>query len=479
MRGGAPWNRRAVLRGLAAASLGWVADGPRRTFAADAAPGPSPNILLLVADDLGWGDLRVYGNPIVRTRNLDRLAARGTLFLHGYAPATVCSSSRAGTMTGRFPSRDRFFSWLGEDPKRPTENRDRGMPDFLDPALPALPRALQARGYVTGFFGKWHLGTVGAPEPSAYGFDHHKVASGNGPRLATGEGPLRPVSSRRIVDEAIAFLDGRGGRPFFLHLAFLDPHAPLDPMPEDRARCAPATGAMGLYCSVVEGLDAQVGRLMDALQQRGLAEDTLVIFTSDNGPSDGPLADDATVGGGSAGPLRGMKGCIYEGGIRVPLIACWPRSKVAGRVDGRTVFCGTDLLPTLCAIAGAPLPRSHPLDGEDLSAAFRGTAVERQRPLFWEWRYPQRFHAALHASPMLAMRWQQWKLLMNPDGGRVELYDLARDLSEVDDVARENPAVVESLGPQLLAWYRSLPEAPVPTTAGRMEWAAPKATDGP
>ncbi len=479
-------HRRDLVVGAAAGFLasalavpGARAAGPAGTQAAPAsptAPPRRPNIVLLVADDLGWGDLACYGNTLARTPHLDKLAARGCLYMNGYAPSTVCSSSRVGTMTGRFPSRDRFFSWLGEDPKRPNENRDRGMPDFLDLALPALPRALKQVGYTTGFFGKWHIGKVGAPEPRAYGFDAYKVASGNGPWFPTGGKPFRPISSRLIVDEAIQFIDAHAGAPFFLQLAFLDPHVPLDPVPEDRARCASTAGVLGIYCSVLEGLDAHVGRLLAHLETRGLAGDTVVVFTSDNGPAASLMPDDATIGGGTAGPLRGMKGCLYDGGIRVPFLVRWPNGMKAGRVDDRTVIAGTDLLPTFCALAGAPLPTSHAIDGEDLSAAFRGAPVDRSRALFWDWRYPQRFRPALHSSPSLAMRWQHWKLLANPDGSRTELYDLRSDLAEVDNLAREVPSVVDALRPQLLAWWRSLPEAPVPSTAGQVLWTLPKAT---
>lgn len=361
-------TRRDVIGGLTAGAMSAMLPGRAR-----AASGRPPNFIVILADDMGWGDARCYGNPYVRTPYIDALARQGTLFTHGYAAATVCSPSRAAILTGRFPSRDRIFSWLGFDQKRPTLNKDRGVADFLDPAIPTLASHLRAAGYANGLFGKWHVGQgAGAPEPSAYGFDAYRVASGNGPYYPQHPEPFRPHSSQLITDESIRFVEANADRPFCLQVWYLDPHVPLSPSAEELKAYEGVGGALQTYLAAMTAMDAHIGRLLTRLDELKLARDTVVVFTSDNGPVSMMQPNEPTTGAGLAGPFRGQKGSLYEGGIRVPFIVRWPGVTPAGRVDELTAASGVDLLPTFCALAGAPVDPEG-IDGVDLSAAFRGT----------------------------------------------------------------------------------------------------------
>lgn len=458
------FSRRELLGGLGALALSGA------SLPARAAGARPPNFLFVVADDMGWADARCYGNRDVKTPNLDALAKQGILYTNGYAPATVCSPSRAGMLTGRFPARDRIFNWLGETAQKADVNTSRGMPDFLDPAVPTVASLLKQAGYATALFGKWHLGRGNnVPDPARYGFDRTRVASGNG---AFFPQPNRPTSSQKIVDECIAFIEENQAKPWIVHAWFLDPHVPLEPTPETLAAFPQGGGILRTYYAVMQNMDAQLGRLVKRIDELGLGPDTVIVFTSDNGGVNQPALLEGSEGGGSNGPFRGCKGSLYEGGIRVPFLVRWTGQAPAGFVDNVTSVCGVDLLPTACALAGVKAPED--IDGIDLTGAWRGKAGTRPKPLFWEWRAPQQRLSTLHTSPMLAMRDGPWKLLMNPDGGRVELYDLAKDPSEADNLAREVPSQVDAMRPALDAFWKSLPAAPVPPGAGLATYPWPK-----
>ncbi len=219
-------------------------------------------------------------------------------------------------------------------------------------------------------------------------------------------------------------------------------------------------------------MDRQIGRFLDELDRRGLTDNTLVIFSSDNGPEDFQIRNAAHSGVGSSGPFRGRKRSIYEGGIRTPLLLRWPGQIPAGKVNRDSVINGTDFLPTLCALTDAEIPDSLSLDGEDMHDVWLGSDRKRRRPLFWEWRYQVFGHVANHP-PRLAVRKGDMKLLMNPDGSRIELYDLARDAGERDNVATEHPDQVRNLKQELLDWNSQLPSSPVDRAAGTADWRWP------
>ncbi len=462
-------DRRAFLALLAGSAASLYLPGT-----ASAAGREGPNFVLILGDDWGWGDVGRYGSPYARTPNLSGLALNGVLLTQFYVSSPVCSPTRAALMTGQSPARHRVFGHFD----RPAYNERRGMPDFLDPGVHTLPRLLQGAGYATGHFGKWHLGGgagVSAPSPARYGIDEHSVAAGSGPSFRAGGGG-RAADSRNIVDCAIEFIRAHRRQPFFVNLWLTAPHAPLDPterqlQPYEVLRPTGAVGekykgALAIYHAAITDADRHVGRLLDELDKLELAHNTIVIFTSDNGPEDIHIRNASHCAAGSPGPFRGRKRSLYEGGIRVPFIVRWPAGGSGPNiVDDRTVMADVDLLPTLCSLAGVELPEDLEPDGRDLSPVFRGNSMIREKPLMWEWRFGNRGHP-INKSPMLAIRDGRWKLLMNPDRSRIELYDLRRDPMEVDDRAAENPAVVQRLTGTLLEWWHALPEGPVPSWAG-------------
>jgi N-acetylgalactosamine-6-sulfatase len=441
---------------------------------------PRPNIIFILADDLGWGDLGCYGHPHIKTPHLDRLAREGTLFTHFYVNGSVCSPSRCAFFTGQYPARHRIHGHYSTR----AQNEARGMSNWLEPAVPNVARLLRDAGYATAHVGKWHLGNnAGGPATEKYGFDFvgtTEVGSAAGP---PGDPHFRARSTALFVDEALRFVDAHKAGPFYLQLWTLVPHATLNPTDEQmrpyaqfRAggrNFAHASAAEIFYASVTD-LDAQIGRLVAGLEKRGLAQNTLVFFSSDNGPEDIHVRNAGHSGIGSAGPFRGRKRSLYEGGVRTPGIAWWPGHVPAGRVENEAVVAGVDWLPTICRLAGATVPADHRLDGEDTSDVLLGKSRPRGKPLVWEWRF-RVLGEPFHHSPMLAIREGPWKLLLNPDRSRLELYDIPRDPTELANLADKHPQIVERLAAQALAWQRELPPGPLEPAAGKNDYPWPAA----
>ncbi|MEY4088740.1 MAG: Arylsulfatase [Verrucomicrobiota bacterium] len=446
------------------------------TPSSDAAPGRRPNVIFILADDLGWGDLSCYGNTVLRTPNLDRLAAEGSLFTSFYTAGPVCSPSRAGFFTGRYPARHRIHGHYATREM----NEARGMSSWLDPRAPNVAEAFRTAGYATAHIGKWHLGNdAGGPAIADYDFDFVGSGEGGGAGVRKEDPYYRARSTSLFVDEALRFIGARGDRPFYLQLWTLVPHATLNPTPEQLAPFArlsnadiPHRSARTIYYASVADLDRQVGRLMDRLAELGLSEDTIIVFSSDNGPEEIFILNAGHSGVGAPGPFRGRKRSLYEGGVRVPFLVRWPGKVPAGRVDDATIIGGIDFMPSLCAMAGVRMPEAYAPDGEDLSRALLGGAFARARPLMWEWRFGITGHV-INRSPQLAIRDGEWKLLLNPDRSRVELYAITRDPSETDNLAAQHPDVVERLSRRVLDWQRELPAGPVDPTAGRNDYPWP------
>jgi N-acetylgalactosamine-6-sulfatase len=235
----------------------------------------------------------------------------------------------------------------------------------------------------------------------------------------------------------------------------------------------PYKGAKQIYYASVSDLDRQVGRLVKRIDELGLADNTVIAFSSDNGPEDFDIRNAVHSGIGDAGPFRGRKRSIYEGGIRMPFIVRWPGRTPAGKVDDTSIVAAVDWLPTVCSLAGVKLPDDLDPDGEDMSQAILGKPRRRARPLMWEWRFRVAGDMA-HKSPMLAIRDGKWKLLMNPDRSRVELYDIPGDPTELDNVAVQNADVVRRLSEKLLKWQTTLPPGPVDEAAGSNAYQWPK-----
>ena len=356
-----------------------------------------PNIVIIYADDLGYGDLGCYGHPSIRTPNLDRMAAEGMRFTDFYSAGEVCTPSRAALLTGRYPVR----SGMCHDQFRVLRNRSKG---HLPASEITLPELLKERGYRTALVGKWHLGNWAVnPEghPARHGFDevfsiphsndmdpNAEAPKGAARRLDQQKewwnAPLyrgtelveRPVDqtglTQRYTDEAVKFIRAQKETPFFLYYAHSFPHVPLFASPRFRGK-SPA----GLYGDVVEELDGSVGEVLAALRREGLEKNTLVVFSSDNGPwlIMGPA-------GGSAGLLRDGKGSTWEGGMRVPGIAWWP-GKVAAGVVQREIVTTMDLFVTCAKLAGAAPPDDRPIDGHDLAPLLFGTGTVSRGPFFY------------------------------------------------------------------------------------------------
>ena len=455
--------------------LGLLAAGP---VAAQAAR-RRPNFVFIFCDDLGWGDLPAYGHRKVNAHggwivrgdlkmpNLDRMAEEGTLFTQFYVASGVCSPSRAAVMTGKFPAEVGIHDYLASEEL----NRKRGCVNYLDPRIATVTSLLKEAGYATAHFGKWHLGgRSGSPPPEEYGIDVYK---------ACNEGPGRRVtSSEQIADATIDFIDEHRDEPFYINAWLYDPHSPLHPTEEMLAEYEDLTprwgenyGALQVYYAVLTYLDKQVGRILDRLDELGLSEDTVVVFSSDNGRESGLIPFVSHYGGAaSSGPFRGLKRSLYEGGVREPFIVRWKGQTPANRVDNETVFGGVDWLPTVANLAGIEPPSE--IRGEDLSSSLLGRSVVRTRPLMWENRFPVYGHV-LDKSPMLAIRDGRWKLLMNPDRSRVELYDIPADPSEMNNLASSRPEVVDRLSRQVLAWRETLPAGPVDPNAGLADYPWP------
>ena len=423
-----------------------------------------PNIVFIFADDWGWGDLGCHGHPYVKTPNLDRLAKEGTDFSRFTVASGVCSPSRAAMMTGHFPARyniDGHFAW-------PENNAQRNMPDWLDPKTPTLPKMLQSAGYATAHFGKWHLSNDMIPDsplPKVYGYDECGAFNCAGEQMPVHED----------ADHAVAFMEKSAAakKPFFINLWMHEPHTPFHTVPKYEWRFREMKSREDqIYASVLSHADDRIGEVLEALDRLKLSENTLVIFSSDNGPARAKgkavleLSYDTATGAGwgiaaSKGVTAGRKGykaALFEGGINVPFIARWPGKIAAGKIDNVSLISAVDLLPTFCGLAGATMPEDYQPDGISQVTVLKGEATaKRSKPLFWKigGGKDSEFHWANYA-----MVDQQWKLLMTDDGRKLELYDIAADALETTDLAAENPEVVKELVSKVEAWKTTLPEKP-------------------
>jgi arylsulfatase A-like enzyme len=427
-----------------------------------------PNIIFVLTDDFGWGDLGSYGGKFLPTPNLDRMAKEGVRFTQFYVASPICSPSRVACTTGMFPSRWRITSYL-QDRKG---NAACEQADFLDPQAPSLARILKSGGYATGHFGKWHMGggrdVTNAPSIREYGFDEwastwespdpHSDLTATNWIWSPQDKVKRWNRTRFFVDQTLDFLKRHTNQPCYVNLWPDDTHTPFVPSPELAAkhRAGNQRESEANFKAVLEEYDTQMGRLFDGLRQLGLATNTLVVFCGDNGPL--PTYQQQRTGG-----LRGSKLSLYEGGTREPLLVWWPGRAPAGRVNDRTVMSAVDFVPTFCRIAGVKIPDAvaERLDGEDLGAAFNGGKPTRRKQLFWEYgRNKKTFHyppQAKNRSPNVAVRDGDWKLLVNADGSGAELYNLATDPNESHDTAAREGEITSRLSAAALNWRTSLP----------------------
>jgi arylsulfatase A-like enzyme len=432
--------------------VGLLLAGRVPALAGDTARPRKPNILVFVADDLGYGDLGCYGSKDIRTPHLDHLARQGVRLTDCYAAAPVCSPTRAALMTGRYPQRA-GFEWV----------IDYGEKDWgLATSHTSVARLLKDGGYATGLFGKWHLGYQKQHAPNAHGFDEffgflaadldyyaHKEVTGEpglyeNTRLVQRKGYLTDL----ITEAALAFLHKNARRPFFLEVAYNAPHWPFQPpgKPAD-VRTAktygPRTGTRADYVRMVEHLDQGVGKILAAVEKHGLARDTLVLFFSDNGGE--RLSNN--------GPLFRGKYTLWEGGIRVPCLVRWPGVVPPQSVSAQAVIT-MDLTASILAAAGIAAPAGRALDGQDVLPIVAGKKPTRERTFFWRLNRPSEQFG------QKAVRRGKWKYVA--DRGVELLFDLEKDVGERKNLAYRHPEVLGALRRALAEWEKGLPASARP-----------------
>ncbi len=434
-----------------------------------------PNFVVILCDDLGYGDLGCYGHPSIRTPHLDRLAAQGMRLTACYSSAPVCSPSRVGLLTGRTPSRVGIYDWIPA-----------GHVMHLPRTEITIGALLRRAGYATCHVGKWHcngkFNSGAQPQPHDHGFQYWFSTQNNAApshrdphnfvRNGTAVGLLTGYSCQLVASEAIGWLHQRpADRPFFLLVCFHEPHEPIDSPPELVSQYPHATRrGEALYYANVTNMDDAVGRLMRALDKMQLASNTFVLFTSDNGPETLNRYRNAWRSHGSPGPLRGMKLHLYEGGIRVPGIVRFPGRVEPGAVVDEPV-CGLDVLPTCCELAGMDVPGDRVLDGQSIVPLWDDGVLHRKSPLFWH------YYRSI-GQPKAAMRVGNWMILGHWDQGPLgaggslhpgdmqriktarltafELYDLARDRGQEKNLADQRPQQLERLKTRLVEKHREV-----------------------
>ena len=426
------------------------------------------NIVLIMADDMGWKDLGCMGSQYYETPQIDQLASEGLLFTDAYAAAPVCLPTRAAMMTGKTPARLHMTAVF---------DRDAGKMPLLPPGwnniLPheelTMAERLKALGYKTAIMGKWHLGPTEEYWPENHGFDVNVGAWESGrpasyfspyknPRLP--DGPEKEYLTDRLASEAVAFIKENKDNPFFLYLPFYNPHLPLE-APEKAIQQFEGKAGVGnqqnpIYAAMISRLDRAVGEVRKALKKNGLAENTLIIFTSDNGGVltlwDTEVTDNS--------PLRAEKFLLYEGGIRVPLIVYWPGETPQGEKTKQMVST-QDYLPTIMNIVGKPIQNEPELDGVDLSEVFKkGDGAFFERTLAWH--YPH-YMPRQSMKPSSAIRQGNMKLVHWHESHKIELFDLAKDISESNDLAAAQPEKALELYKKLEAWREKVgAQMPVP-----------------
>ena len=457
-----------------------------------------PNVVVFLVDDLGYMDIGA-NNPdcFYDTPNIDRLSGSGMRFTDGYAANPVCSPTRYSLMTGKYPTRvqaTNFFSG-----KRAGSFNPAPLVDEMAAEEITIAEALKTKGYATFFAGKWHLGNTEELYPQGQGFDINiggwaKGGPYTGKKyFAPFENPQMEVESpegehlpARLARDTAEFIEANKDQPFLAYLSFYSVHTPLQGRPDlvekYRARAAKIEGEEfageeqifgnkerqvrilqrhAVYAAMVEAMDEAVGNVLDQLEASGVADNTIVVFTSDNGglsTSEGSPTSNL--------PLRGGKGWVYEGGIREPWIIRYPGVTKAGSVS-EELICSIDLFPTVAAAAGIEI--NHLVDGIDLTSALRGEKLDRQS-LYWH--YPH--YSNQGGIPGGAIREGNYKLFERYEDGRVHLYDLENDISEEKDLASEKPELVQEMRKRLHQWYEEVDAQFLQEKEGKMPWRPAK-----
>lgn len=433
----------------------------------------SPNIVFIMADDMGWADLPAYGNQFNEAPHLSKMAAEGIRFTNAYAACPVCSPTRASIQSGQYPARVGVIDFIPGH-WRPFEEVivPRNRTQYLPQNITSLGEAMKSSGYKTGYFGKWHLGFKDEHHPSKRGYDVAYEYKGGGffnPKFKPDylvENPKQPLADI-LTDMSVRFLEENKDSAFFLFLSHYDVHVQLDAdsalidkyLKKKKVDHYPCNA---VYAAMVESVDKSVGRILDKLDELGLSENTIVFFFSDNGGLKSrfdkiPLiakqtqhiyeGDSLLYIASSNAPLRAEKGTVYEGGIREPLIVKWPGKITFGKTSD-ALISSVDFYPTFIALANGNLSNSQVFDGKNILPELLGENSNPERSLFWH--YPV-YH---HDVPKSAIRRGDWKLVENLVDGAFELYNLKEDISESDNLAETQPGLVEELKAELTAWQK-------------------------
>ncbi len=411
-----------------------------------------PNMILFLADDLGYGDLGCFGHPIIKSPNLDTLAKQGVRLTQSYSGSAVCSPSRSALLTGRTPHRNGVYTWIAE-----------GAEVHLRTSENTLPELLKGAGYTTCHSGKWHLNGLfnnpAQPQPNDHGYDWWMATQNNaGPshenpnnfvRNGQPVGQMQGYSAPLVVGEAITWLKEKRdtSKPFFLAVWTHEPHYPIKSDTKFKALYPELTDDIQReHHANVTQMDHAFGMLMKSLDEQKLSDSTFIYFTSDNGPEGDGIK---SPGRGSSGGLRGRKRDVHEGGIRVPGIARWP-GKIKPGTTCNVPVIGSDVFPTMLSIAGVEAPKNRVLDGVNILPALEGSAtkVERPQPLFWR----------LHMAPnmKIAMRVDDWKILADETLSEFELYNLKDDVKETTDLKNKDVERFGALKAQLIKHNASI-----------------------
>ncbi len=487
-------EKDSVLRLSLFATLVFASASSATTaVSAEESKGEKPNIVVIFIDDMGFADPSCFGNPLVKTPNIDKLAAEGIKLTNFYVNSPICSASRVALTTGQYQGRWKIHSFLNTR----AGNANRGMADYLDPSAPTTAKKLKAAGYVTAHFGKWHMGggrdVDDAPLPQAYGFDESLVSfEGLGDRIisnpkgverarALGHGKVIPCERWERMqiqtDHTIDFIRRHRDSPFYVRLFPNDVHDAHVPLPGSANKFQSVSDDPYVrdFFAVLEEMDKQIGRVISTIDELNLGKKTLILFTSDNGPTDWPKKYKTGPPAGFTGPYRGRKWSLFEGGIRMPFIARWTGTIPAGIEDTSSVMSAIDVSPTICRFAGVSVENN--LDGLDRGDVLLGKDSRRSKPVFWQYGHP---HAILkggkpeHQSPTFAMLDGRWKFLVNPDGSEAQLYDLAANEGETANLLSKQPERAAAMAGQISAWADDLGfafdseaplAAPVPTIA--------------
>ncbi|TDU68099.1 arylsulfatase A-like enzyme [Prosthecobacter fusiformis] len=435
-----------------------------------------PNIVFIMADDLGYTDVGTFGSQYYETPNIDKLAAQG-MKLTSHHHCQNCQPTRAALMSGQYAPRTGIYT-VGEIGRFEWQTRTLRPVDNVT-ALPldkiTLAQSLKKAGYVTGMFGKWHLGMKGPEQPGQRGFDEAIESSGKHFNFHTTpetEYPKGQYLADFLTDKAVDFIQRHKDGPFFLYLPHYGVHSPIDAKPEliEKFKAKPGVGGHNnpVYAAMIASVDESVGRVMAELEKQGIADNTLLIFTSDNGGVGGYVREGIKKKGDNTdnAPLRSGKGSLYEGGTRVPFIARWPSIIAPGTQTG-VPSIHVDIYPTFLEVAGASAPENYPLDGESLAPLLRNAKATLKREAIFQ-HVPGYLGAdpgTWRTTPVGLIQQGSWKLMEFFEDGRLELYNLEQDIGETKNLAAEMPDKTKELQAKMVTWRKDIgAKMPTPNT---------------